>query len=90
VARKIQAGSVNVNEGFTATWVSTDAPMGGFKQSGVGRRHGVEGIVKYTDVQTVATQRLLNIEAPGSMSRAAFTHAMTRAVKAMKYLPFRK
>ena len=90
VARQIEAGSVNVNEGFTATWVSTDAPMGGFKQSGVGRRHGVEGIVKYTDVQTVATQRLLNIEAPGSMSRATFTHAMTRAVKAMKYLPFRK
>lgn len=90
VAYKIEAGSVNVNEGFTATWVSTDAPMGGFKQSGVGRRHGVEGIVKYTDVQTVATQRLLNIEAPGSMSRAAFTKAMTRGVAAMKYLPFRK
>lgn len=90
VARKIQAGGVNVNEGFTATWVSTDAPMGGFKQSGVGRRHGVEGIVKYTDVQTVATQRLMNIEAPGSMSRAAFTKAMTRGLTAMKYLPFRK
>ncbi len=90
VARKIQAGSVNVNEGFTATWVSTDAPMGGFKQSGVGRRHGVEGIVKYTDVQTIATQRLLNIEAPGSMSRAAFVTTMTSALSAMKYLPFRK
>ena len=90
VARRIEAGSVNVNEGFTATWVSTDAPMGGFKQSGVGRRHGVEGIVKYTDVQTVATQRLLNIEAPGSLSRAAFAATMTQALKAMKYLPFRK
>jgi succinate-semialdehyde dehydrogenase / glutarate-semialdehyde dehydrogenase len=90
VAHRIEAGSVNVNEGFTATWVSTDAPMGGFKQSGVGRRHGVEGIVKYTDVQTVATQRVLNIEAPGSMSKAAFAQTMTRALKAMKYLPFRK
>jgi succinate-semialdehyde dehydrogenase / glutarate-semialdehyde dehydrogenase len=90
LAARIEAGSVNVNEGFTATWASTDAPMGGFKQSGVGRRHGVEGIVKYTNVQTVATQRLMNVEAPGSMTREAFARAMTQGLRLMKYLPFRK
>ena len=90
VAVQIQAGSVNVNEGFTASWASTDAPMGGFKESGVGRRHGREGIQKYTDVQTVATQSGLNVAAPRGMSAEAFTQAMTTGLRLMKYLPFRK
>ena len=90
VAVQIQAGSVNVNEGFTASWASTDAPMGGFKESGVGRRHGREGIQKYTDVQTVATQSGLNVAPPPGMSAEAFTRAMTKGLRLMKYLPFRK
>lgn len=89
VARRIEAGSVNVNEGFTASWISTDAPMGGFKESGVGRRHGREGIVKYTNVQTVATQRLMNIQAPRWMSGATFAKTLTRGLRVMKFLPFR-
>jgi succinate-semialdehyde dehydrogenase/glutarate-semialdehyde dehydrogenase len=89
VARQIEAGSVNVNEGFTASWASTDAPMGGFKESGVGRRHGREGIIKYTNIQTVASQRLMNIEAPGSMTGEAFAHAMTLGLRVLKRLPFR-
>ena len=32
---------------------SIEAPMGGFKDSGLGRRHGAEGILKYTEAQTV-------------------------------------
>jgi succinate-semialdehyde dehydrogenase/glutarate-semialdehyde dehydrogenase len=90
VAVRIQAGSVNVNEGFTASWASTDAPMGGFKESGVGRRHGREGIQKYTDVQTVATQSGMNVAAPKGMGAEAFTQAMTKGLRLMKYLPFRK
>jgi hypothetical protein len=78
-----------VNEGFTASWASTDAPMGGFKESGVGRRHGREGIVKYTNIQTVASQRLMNIEAPGSMTGDAFAKTMTMGLRILKRLPFR-
>jgi succinate-semialdehyde dehydrogenase/glutarate-semialdehyde dehydrogenase len=89
VAQRIEAGSANVNEGFTASWASTDAPMGGFKESGVGRRHGREGIVKYTNVQTVATQRLINVAAPRGMSAESFSKVMTTGLKIMKYLPFR-
>jgi len=89
LARRIEAGSVNVNEGFTASWISTDAPMGGFKESGVGRRHGREGIVKYTNTQTLARQRLLNIQTPRRMSAEAFSSVMTRGLRAMKYLPWR-
>ena len=31
--------------------------MGGFKSSGLGRRHGREGVEAVTEVQTVAVQR---------------------------------
>jgi succinate-semialdehyde dehydrogenase/glutarate-semialdehyde dehydrogenase len=58
LARQIQAGTVCVNEAFTIGWGSVAAPMGGRKQSGVGRRHGAEGLLRYTEVQTVASQRI--------------------------------
>jgi succinate-semialdehyde dehydrogenase/glutarate-semialdehyde dehydrogenase len=56
VAARINAGTVNVNEGYASAYGSYDAPMGGMKASGIGRRHGVEGLLKYTEVQTVASQ----------------------------------
>ena len=43
IAREIKCGTVNVNEGYGATFGSVDAPMGGMRQSGLGRRHGPEG-----------------------------------------------
>ena len=54
VARQIDAGSVNINEGYRATFSSVDAPMGGVKQSGLGRRNGREGILRFVDARTVA------------------------------------
>ena len=55
VARRIDTGTVSVNEGYAAAWAAVDAPMGGRGDSGVGRRHGPEGLLRYTDAQTVAT-----------------------------------
>lgn len=86
LARRIQAGSVNVNEGFTASWASTDAPMGGMKKSGIGRRHGPEGIRKYAESQTVARQRLTNVDAPRGMSQEQFTKVMTRGLTLMRLI----
>jgi succinate-semialdehyde dehydrogenase/glutarate-semialdehyde dehydrogenase len=81
LAARLQAGSVNVNEGFTATWASSDAPMGGMKKSGIGRRHGPEGIRKYAESQTIARQRLANIDAPTGWSHQRFTRVMTMGLK---------
>ncbi|MDM4764229.1 succinic semialdehyde dehydrogenase [Galbitalea sp. SE-J8] len=54
VANALDAGSVNINEGYRATFSSVDAPMGGMKQSGVGRRNGPEGILRFVEQRTVA------------------------------------
>ena len=53
VAGRIMAGSVNVNEGYRAAMASVDSPMGGMKQSGVGRRNGKYGILRFTEARTV-------------------------------------
>ena len=50
---------------------ATDAPMGGMGDSGLGRRHGAEGLLKYTEAQTVAIQRLLLRPPPAGLHRRA-------------------
>ena len=55
MAAQIKVGSVSINEAYGATWGAVTAPIGGFRQSGLGRRHGAQGILKYTESQTVTT-----------------------------------
>jgi acyl-CoA reductase-like NAD-dependent aldehyde dehydrogenase len=57
IAEKLQAGSVCVNDSLV-NFVIPDAPMGGIKESGVGRRHGAEGIRKFCRQKTIVTDRL--------------------------------
>ena len=80
VARSIRSGSVTINEGFSASFASHDAPMGGMKKSGVGRRHGSAGLLKYTDAQTVATQRIWGIAPLPGQSNKQFAALMTTAI----------
>ena len=57
IAAEMNCGSVNINEGFAATFGSVEAPMGGMGQSGSGRRQGPEGLLRFTEAQTVSLQR---------------------------------
>jgi succinate-semialdehyde dehydrogenase/glutarate-semialdehyde dehydrogenase len=84
VAARLHAGTVNVNEAYAAAWGSVDAPMGGVGESGLGRRHGAEGLLKYTEAQTVARQRLMNIAPPARMSHETFAKVMTRALALLR------
>jgi acyl-CoA reductase-like NAD-dependent aldehyde dehydrogenase len=52
IARRLECGAVCVNDAMVNYGVF-DAPMGGWKTSGVGSRHGVGGIRKYTRPQTI-------------------------------------
>jgi succinate-semialdehyde dehydrogenase/glutarate-semialdehyde dehydrogenase len=84
VATAIEAGTVNVNEGYAAAWGSVAAPMGGMKQSGVGRRHGSEGILKYTESQNVTVQHVLPIAPVAGLSDEAYARVMTAALRTLK------
>ncbi|MEU9464241.1 succinic semialdehyde dehydrogenase [Streptomyces sp. NPDC048312] len=84
VAARVHAGTVNVNEAFAAAWGSIDAPMGGVGDSGLGRRHGAEGILKYTEPQTVAHQRLQGFTPPALVSPETWATLLTKALKVLK------
>jgi aldehyde dehydrogenase (NAD+) len=51
VARRLRAGTVNVNGG---NFYAADAPFGGYKQSGIGREMGREGFEEYLQTKTIA------------------------------------
>ena len=52
VARRIRTGTISVNGGM---WFGPDAPFGGYRQSGVGREHGIAGFEEYLELKTIAT-----------------------------------
>jgi succinate-semialdehyde dehydrogenase/glutarate-semialdehyde dehydrogenase len=86
IAAAIQAGTVNINEGYAAAWGSVAAPMGGMKQSGVGRRHGAEGILKYTESQNVTAQYLVPVAPFAGLSEERFARLLTGALRGLKAL----
>jgi len=57
VARQIESGAVCVNEAMT-NYLALELPMGGWKTSGVGHRHGAGGIRKYARTQAILISRL--------------------------------
>ncbi len=81
VARQVTCGTVNINEAFAATFASVDAPMGGMRQSGMGRRQGSEGIHRYTETQSVATQRLVRLAPMLGMSDETYARVMTAQMR---------
>ncbi|MCL3819769.1 succinic semialdehyde dehydrogenase [Aeromicrobium wangtongii] len=87
VAARIKAGTVNINEGYAGTLASVDAPMGGMRQSGLGRRQGDEGIWRYTESQSVAVQRLMPITGPTSMARERYAGLITTSLKLLRRTP---
>lgn len=84
IATQIHAGTVNINESFGISWGSTRAPMGGMGDSGLGRRHGDEGLLKYTEPQTIATQRFLGLDPQFGMTEEKWLNTLAGALSMMK------
>jgi len=57
LARRIEAGAVCVNDALL-NYLAVELPMGGWKASGLGTRHGAGGIRKYTKQQSLLISRL--------------------------------
>lgn len=56
VARRVECGAVNVND-VLVNYLASDVPMGGWKESGIGYRHGAPGIRKYCRTESVVITR---------------------------------
>lgn len=89
LATRIRAGAVNINDGAAAAAGSVEAGMGGMGDSGLGRRHGADGITKYTDAQTIARQRLMPLGPPAGKPAEHFVHATNKQLGLMKKIGLR-
>ena len=69
LARGIEAGAVCINDALT-NYAAFGAPMGGWKTSGVGSRHGAQGIRKYCRTRTV-------LEVPRALKKEPFMFPYT-------------
>lgn len=56
VARRLEAGTVNINDALVGA-MCIDVPMGGWKKSGIGARSGKYGMQKYTRAMTITSPR---------------------------------
>jgi len=54
IARRIDTGSAVINSTLLI-YNSFDVPQGGVKYSGIGRRHGEHGILRYTQAQSIVS-----------------------------------
>ncbi|MGA7990670.1 MAG: aldehyde dehydrogenase family protein, partial [Thermoanaerobaculia bacterium] len=57
-ARRIQSGQAIVNDVLVNYFV-VESPLGGWKESGLGARHGVEGLRQWTRVEAITLRRPL-------------------------------
>jgi succinate-semialdehyde dehydrogenase/glutarate-semialdehyde dehydrogenase len=89
IAKQIKAGTVNINEGYATAWSTLGSPMGGFGASGLGRRHGLAGIVQYTESQTIATQNALGFGPPFGLSDETWGNILTTSLGLMKRIGWR-
>ncbi|SKA39108.1 aldehyde dehydrogenase (NAD+) [Marinactinospora thermotolerans DSM 45154] len=89
LAERLQAGTVNINEGYGAAFASYGAPMGGMKRSGLGRRHGEEGLLRYTEAQAIASQHYVGLGGPPGMNGETLAMLMTRGARLMMRLRIR-
>ena len=86
VAREIDCGTVCVNDPYAVGWAAVDAPMGGIGDSGIGRRHGPEGIRRFVDSKTIATSRVGPFDTPPGVPHSVSARLLTGLVTLQRRL----
>ncbi|ONM50088.1 succinic semialdehyde dehydrogenase [Nocardia donostiensis] len=89
IGKQLRAGTVCVDEGYAPAWGSTAAPMGGMGISGVGRRHGPDGLLKFTEPQTVVVTRFLNLDPPPLVPQEVWQRVLMTLARGLRFLPGR-
>ena len=83
--RRVECGAVNVND-VLVNYFASDVPMGGWKQSGIGTRHGVNGIKKFCRSESLVITRFAGKREPTwypyTKSRRRIVDAIARAFNA--------
>jgi succinate-semialdehyde dehydrogenase / glutarate-semialdehyde dehydrogenase len=89
IADRLEAGNVNINDGFVASYSAKGTPSGGVKQSGVGTRHGDAGLLKYTDTVNIGVQKRQVLSARAGMPYEKQLRTTLLTLRLMKRLRLR-
>ncbi len=84
VARRIDSGNVNINDILATAFASKGTPSGGLKKSGVGARHGDQGLLKYTDAQNIGVLKKQVMEPQGKQTYEAYAKQTQLSLKLMR------
>jgi acyl-CoA reductase-like NAD-dependent aldehyde dehydrogenase len=85
LARRLDVGAVCVNDA-AVNYFALEAPMGGHKQSGIGVRHGPDGIRKYCKTQTIViSPRRMPAREPQFYPRSAASSKLVRGLLRVLY-----
>jgi aldehyde dehydrogenase (NAD+)/succinate-semialdehyde dehydrogenase/glutarate-semialdehyde dehydrogenase len=89
VAARIEAGSVAINSSLLI-FATFDVPMGGLKLSGLGRRHGHEGIVRFTRTRSLVDSTTRGGGYEGILTHVTSerqAHRLARLFRWMRHVP---
>lgn len=86
IARRVRAGTVSVNEAYIASWGSHRAEMGGMGASGLGRRHGPEGVLRFTETQSIAVVSRPGLAPVRHLGGERYARIVTGALRATRRL----
>ena len=89
VAARIESGNVNVNDVLATAYAAKGTPSGGVKNSGVGARHGDQGLLKYTDVQNLAVLKKQVMGPRPGQGYEKYVESMLSGLKLMRKLRIR-
>jgi len=89
LAARIESGNVNVNDVLATAYAAKGTPSGGVKNSGVGARHGDQGLLKYTDVQNLAVLKKQVMGPRPGQGYEKYVESMLSGLKLMRKLRIR-
>ena len=86
VATSLDCGTVCINDAYLVGWAALDAPMGGVGDSGLGRRHGQEGLRRYLESRTIASSRIGPFVAPPVVPIGLYARALVGSARLQRGL----
>ena len=87
IAQRIDSGDVSVNRA-QFVFATPALPSGGNKLSGTGRRNGKEGLLKYTQPQSVLVDKMLIKEHDVQIATPLFVNGLKALRVIRRYVPF--
>jgi acyl-CoA reductase-like NAD-dependent aldehyde dehydrogenase len=85
LARRLELGSVCVND-VLMNYFCVEAPLGGVKGSGLGVRHGVEGLRQFCWTETIVEDAPILGLVSGYVARQLYFPYQTRTLKLLRWL----